>query len=185
MRAYEVASLKLLPYQEQCARVRTLLAVTLCARYNTENTWLTTRLPPFSCAISTRFKFCIPTVTVFFVLSMVALIQLSHITRFRFVNEQPNFHILIHVQSLSTPHSGFSTLLYPCLLSLGLKKRFDPSVLTFRTAISYIGNIYIYIHRLKVMILWRTSGTPRCFLILYKSLTHSYISQLEPSSQTC
>ena len=42
-------------------------------------------------------------------------------------------------------------------------KRFDPAVLNFGTAIIYIGNIYLYTHRLKVMILLRTSGTPRCF----------------------
>ena len=136
MRAYEVASLALIPYQEQCARIKTLFAVTIFARYNTENTWSTTRLPPFLCAISARFEFRIPAVAIFFVPSMVALIQLSHITWFGFVNEQPNFHILIHVQSLSAPLLAFSPLLYPCLLSLGLINRFDPAVLTFCTDIS-------------------------------------------------
>ena len=136
MRAYEVSSLALLPYKHQCARVRNPFAVTLCACYNTENTWSTTQLTPFSCAISARFEFHIPAVAVFFVPSMVALIQFSHITRFGFVNEQPSFHILIHVQSLSAPISAFSPLLYQCLLSLGLINRFDPAVLTFCTAIS-------------------------------------------------
>ena len=136
MRAYEVARLALLPYWEQCAWVRNLFAVTLYARYNTENTWSTTRLPPFLCAISARFELRIPAVAIFFVLSMVTLIQLSQITRVRFVNEQPNFHILIHVQSLSAPLSYFSPLLYPCLLSLGMINQFDPAVLTFCTDIS-------------------------------------------------
>ena len=136
MRAYEVASLELLPHWEKCARVRTLFVVMLCARYKTDNTWSTTRLPPFSCAIYARFELRIPAVAVFFVLSMVALIQLSHITRFGFVNEQPILNILIHVQSLSAPLSAFSPLLYPFLLSLGLINRFNPDVLTFSTAIS-------------------------------------------------
>ena len=137
--------------------------VTICARYNTENTWSTMQLPPFSCAIPARFKFRIPAVAIFFVLIMVALIQLSHITRFGFVNEQPNFHILIRVQSLYAPLLEFSPLLYPCLLSLGLINIFDPAVLIFRTAISQIGNRYLYTQRLKVMILLHTSATPRCF----------------------
>ena len=122
MCAYEVSSLALLPYLEKCARVITLFAVTLCACYYKENTWSTTRLPPFSCAISARFEFRITAVAVFFVPSMVALIQFSHITRFGFVNEQPDFHILIHVQSLSAPLSEFLPLLYPCLLSFGSDK---------------------------------------------------------------
>ena len=145
--AYEVASLTLLPYREQCAQVRTLLAVTLYARYKIENTWSTKQLPPFSCAISARFESRIPAIAVLFVPSMVALIQLSHITRFRFVNEQPNFHILINVQSISAPLLAFSSLLYPHLISMGLINPFDPAKLTFRTAISYIGNRYLYTQR--------------------------------------
>ena len=163
MRAYEVASLALLPYLNQCARVITFFAVTLCACYYTENTWSTTQLTPFLCAIFARFEFSIPTVAVFLVPSMVALIQLSHITWFGFVNEQPNFHILIHVQSLSAPLLAFSPLLYPCLLSLGPINQLDPAVLTSRTAISYIGNRYLYTQLLKVMILLHTSGAPGCF----------------------
>ena len=136
MHAYDVASLTFLPYREQCARVRTLFTVKLYAHHNTENTWSTTRLPQFLCAISARFEFCIPTVAVFFIPSMVTLIQLPHIMRFGFINEEPNLNILIHVQSLSAPLWGFSPLLYPCLLSLGMINRFDPDVLTSHTAIS-------------------------------------------------
>ena len=136
MRTYEVPILMILQYQEKCARVKTLFAMTFCARYNTENTWSTTRLPPFLCTISARFEFRIPAVAVLFVPSMVALIQLPHITRFGFINEQPNFHILIHVQYLSAPILEFSPLLYSCLLSLGMINRFNHAVLTFRTAVS-------------------------------------------------
>ena len=118
MRAYEVASLALPPYLEQCAQVRTPFAVALCACYYTENTWSTTQLPPFSCAISARFEFRIPAIAVFFFPSMVALIQLSHITPFECFNEKTNFHILIHVQSLLVPILEFSTLLYPCIISV-------------------------------------------------------------------
>ena len=39
--------------------------------------------------------------------------------------------------------------------------QFNPYVLTFCTAISYIGNIYLYTQRLKIMILLHTSDTPR------------------------
>ena len=94
MRDYEVDSLALLSYRKHCDWVIILFAVTLCVDYNTENTWSTTRLPIFLCAISARFKFRIPTVAVFYVPNMVALIQLSHITRFGFINKQPNFHTL-------------------------------------------------------------------------------------------
>ena len=172
MHAYEVASLALLPYKHQCARVRNPFAVTLCACYNTENTWSTTQLTPFSCAISARFKFCIPAVVVFFIPSIVALVEISHIMRFGFVNEQPNFHIRIHVQSLSAPLSEFSPIPYPCLLSLDLINRFDPDVLTFCTAINFMGNIYLYTQRLKFMILLRTSGKPE---VLYSLCIHHYL----------
>ena len=92
--------------------------------------------------------------------------------RFGFVNEQPNFHIRIHVQSLSAPLSEFSPISYPCLLSLGLINRFDPDVLTFCTAINFMGNIYLYTQRLKFMILLRTSGKPE---VLYSLCIHHYL----------
>ena len=107
--------------------------------------------------------FWIPTDTRWKWWLMDTLIQFSHITLFGFVNEQPNLHIIIHVQSLSAPLLAFSPLLYPYLLFLVLINRFDLTVLTFRTAIIQIGNRYLHTQGLKVMIILCTSRTTRCF----------------------
>ena len=129
IRAYEIASLVILPYREKFSLVRTHFAVTLCARYNTENTWSFTQLPPFLCAISARFEFHIPAVAIIF---FGAWSHSSSCHTSRSLGLSMNNKISISISMYNTYprrfwHSHFS---YTHMSMLGLINRFNPAVLT-------------------------------------------------------